>query len=488
MQKNEVIENLGKKRLNKKIITFAIIGVIGIVLIAFIILSVVYFGSDKDIPVNGSANETGLIDKPEHFINDTITVVNQTGNQTITSTGSSTSGGSSGGGGSGGSSGGGESGCSPSLNCDYYYDLGECGNGLFDGCSNVLECLDCLDGEVCVNGSCVAEEVSWDDYISYWKFDGDADDETGINNGTIFGDARFVEGQNGQALEFDGEGDYVEANSILSILSYSNNYSVCFWIYFDKVTSNSNGIMSQIIDSGSRLEIHSINSIAPEISFGHYNGSSYNAVKADTTVTENVWYHFCAINYANQTKRMYKDGIDDTAASTNTLSPGSSAQNLQIGKVSTTYFNGSIDDVLIFNRSLSADEILQIYNLMEDCSDIDDCSQRDCKSLVTCDPNKTGGYDYWDLKGCAYNYLDSGIVCDDNLFCTFAGTSVCDGVGNCEIGIFEDCSDSIACTDDSCVEGVDSCIHQHIVNDDNCLVPGEICDVLLDCVLDPCAF
>jgi len=60
LRKEEVIKpnffigELQKKRLNKKIITFAIIGIIGIVLIVLIILSVAYFGSDKDVPTNES--------------------------------------------------------------------------------------------------------------------------------------------------------------------------------------------------------------------------------------------------------------------------------------------------------------------------------------------------------------------------------------------------------------------------------------------------
>jgi len=181
--------------MQKKIFVFTVIGIISVVIVILAILGFTYVTDLEDSVENVASNESRIIQKPTPFDtnnNETEEIINATISKTSST--SSSSGGSSGGGGSSGSSGGGETGCSPSLDCEYYYNLGECGNGLFDGCSNSLNCLSCLDGEVCVNGSCVAEAVSWDDYISYWKFDGDANDSgPGGNDGSIFGDAYFVD-------------------------------------------------------------------------------------------------------------------------------------------------------------------------------------------------------------------------------------------------------------------------------------------------------
>ena len=47
------------------------------------------------------------------------------------------------------------------------------------------------------------------DYVSWWRFEDNANDEAGLNNGTING-ATFVDGKFGKALQFDGVDDYVE--------------------------------------------------------------------------------------------------------------------------------------------------------------------------------------------------------------------------------------------------------------------------------------
>lgn len=147
------------------------------------------------------------------------------------------------------------------------------------------------------------------------------------------------------------------------------------------------------------------------------------------------------------------------------------------------YFNGQIDDVLIYDRALAQAEILEIYSSQSECSSIDDCASIECMNLVACDPPQTGGYDYYNPMGCGYNHLTSGTGCDDGLYCTVNGTSTCDGAGSCTGGTALDCSDSVACTDDSCNESTDSC--DNIENDDNC-DPEDMCDELQGCIPDPC--
>ena len=79
--------------------------------------------------------------------------------------------------------------------------------------------------------------------------------------------------------------------------------------------------------------------------------------------------------------------------------------------------------------------------------------------------------------------------CEDTLFCT--GTETCDAHGHCQDGTAVHCDDGVACTDDSCNEGTDSC--DNVPNDalcDNGLYcdGDETCDALLDCQpgSDPC--
>ena len=87
-------------------------------------------------------------------------------------------------------------------------------------------------------------------------------------------------------------------------------------------------------------------------------------VASDGTLTDTDWHHLAG-TFDGTTGRLYLDGVatgtPDTSGSlvTNNL-------NLYIGRntdpdVATTYFNGLIDDVRIYNRALSAQEVKQLY-------------------------------------------------------------------------------------------------------------------------------
>lgn len=86
------------------------------------------------------------------------------------------------------------------------------------------------------------------------------------------------------------------------------------------------------------------------------------------------------------------------------------------------------------------------------------------------------------------SHVANSALCDDGLYCN--GAEFCDPVLDCRLGP-DPCDDAVACTDDSCIEATDTCVHT--ANDLNCddglFCNGpEFCDPLLDCQLgpDPC--
>ena len=102
-------------------------------------------------------------------------------------------------------------------------------------------------------------------------------------------------------------------------------------------------------------------------------------------------------------------------------------------------------------------------------------------NLMVCDPYQAVVHDYYDMRGCGYDYLASGTACDDNLFCSV--NDVCDGLGSCVGGGALDCSDGVSCTDDFCNDVSNSC--DNVLNDGNCL-GADVCHPTLDCIPDPC--
>ncbi|MCP4246523.1 MAG: hypothetical protein GY778_05690 [bacterium] len=73
-------------------------------------------------------------------------------------------------------------------------------------------------------------------------------------------------------------------------------------------------------------------------------------------------------------------------------------------------------------------------------------------------------------------------ACDNGDFCD--GAETCDAFGECAAGTAVDCDDGVACTDDSCNEGTDSC--DNVANDGLCdngdfCDGAETCDAVADC-------
>jgi len=86
-------------------------------------------------------------------------------------------------------------------------------------------------------------------------------------------------------------------------------------------------------------------------------------VSSTDNVTENTWYHV-AFTYDRQNLKLYLNGVlNNTAVNTSRINSVTTAY-LTIGSLSMgsgQFFDGVIDDVQIYNRSLSAEQVLALY-------------------------------------------------------------------------------------------------------------------------------
>ncbi len=118
------------------------------------------------------------------------------------------------------------------------------------------------------------------------------------------------------------------------------------------------------------------------------------------------------------------------------------------------------------------------------CNGAETCVAGSCQAGTTVNCN--------DGVGCTTDTCNEGTAscdnvpnngnCDDGLFCN--GTETCDAVLDCQAGTVVNCSDGIACTNDSCNEATNSCdnVTSNANCDDGLFCNGaEVCDVALDC-------
>ena len=211
------------------------------------------------------------------------------------------------------------------------------------------------------------------------------------NNGSVVGAIPTVDGKLGGAFEFDGDGDYISLGNDSS-LKPSLPVTISAWVKINK-NNIANAIFgssrSDSIHYGVWLYIDTNDKI--HCSFGDGTGGATSDRRGKTSATSLLigeWYHVsCVINGATNLS-LYLNGIDDNGAYSGTggALAYSSADALIGRHISSSIFdmNGSIDEVGIWNRSLSSSEILTLYQkgagtygngttLSKECSGVDNC-------------------------------------------------------------------------------------------------------------------
>ncbi len=193
--------------------------------------------------------------------------------------------------------------------------------------------------------------------VGYWTFDGNKmagvtayDSSSSGNNGTMTNGPIPTLGKVGQALNFDGSDDYVAFNSGYTLGNFS---TVSAWINLN----NTSGI--QTITQGTTATRYFIwNSTQFQYSENTVTFSSGNV-----SITPGQWYHVAAVRdtAAVEIVSFYVNGVlisSSTAAIQN-----QNFFNYINSPTAGRVLNGKIDEVRIYNRSLSADEIKALYNV-----------------------------------------------------------------------------------------------------------------------------
>jgi len=158
---------------------------------------------------------------------------------------------------------------------------------------------------------------------------------------------------------FDGDDDYVDLGTqVKDYIDINKNYTISMWIKANRITGDDMIVFGSTIDNNNRMGIKIETGGGDNIRLGHWDGSSYHTASGDINV--NSWTHITMTNNEGDVSG-YINGV----LLTNT---GASATSTTVATVigATTLkslnFNGSIDQIGIWNRSLSEEEIKSLYN------------------------------------------------------------------------------------------------------------------------------
>jgi hypothetical protein len=168
------------------------------------------------------------------------------------------------------------------------------------------------------------------------------------NDGTTYGGATYgTDGKFNTALSFDGVNDYIQASLGSDI---GNSFTMGAWFYADSLPNDTwQGIVTNadgepgIWIYGNRIDYWA-------------NGGSH--LSADS-ISTNTWYHV-AIVFDGSNGRLYINGQLDPNSPASLASD--SITTIKIGSSWwDEYYRGIIDEVSIWDRTLSASEILDHY-------------------------------------------------------------------------------------------------------------------------------
>lgn len=232
----------------------------------------------------------------------------------------------------------------------------------------ILVCSGFVIAETCGTGSSTG-------MISYWRLDnatGDVVDSYYDNAGIVGGDVtRDVAGKVNKAFDFDGNGDYVRVNDHSSIdKDAGENMTWAFWININSFPTgvDDGDIILQKRGSGEGNSGYEFGlNDDGELFFQVDDGPNSFGILSSGLLSLNTWY-FVTFVIEGGNGTIYLNGsFDNVNINANYANGMPNSYDLSIGYdlrgPATLYdLDGTLDEIAIYERALSAAEVQQLYS------------------------------------------------------------------------------------------------------------------------------
>ena len=213
----------------------------------------------------------------------------------------------------------------------------------------------------------------WRGLAAYYPFNGNANDIVGTNNGVIYGGVALAPdrfGSNNSAYIFNGVDGYMDIGNPVG--NSPTNLTECAWVKILSRETTAEPVSPPMDAIITKREIPLTGSGWPTLgiaSGGPSTGAGVVALDADfyfnpctgTTLTPlNTWVFLCEV-CSNGIYQIYVNGhLENTISDPRTLSSDEDMYLMHSGAFNS-HCNGVLDDVRIYNRALSSDEVAQLF-------------------------------------------------------------------------------------------------------------------------------
>jgi hypothetical protein len=215
--------------------------------------------------------------------------------------------------------------------------------------------------------------------VGWWPFNGNANDESGNGNNGVVNGATLITDRFGvanKAYSFNGVSNYIDVNDVSSLRLNNTDYTISFWTYINAYSTGggtafiykrSNGSQNGWALGADQGAQNKLFMIASE----NTDPRGYST----TTLTLSGWHNVTIVySLTSQVLKFYIDGVLDNTttgvdSNFNPVSglptPSASCNSVmrfgQDTKNNSYCLNGKIDDIAIYNRALTQQEITNLY-------------------------------------------------------------------------------------------------------------------------------
>ncbi len=354
-------------------------------------------------------------------------------------------------------------------------------------CSCVSAPCECAPGFVGDGASCCLPE--YDGIVAWWPGQDNANDSAGINDGS-FPAAAYTGGKVGRAFDFRGIDESIDVADAPELQLEAGDFSMTAWILIPKETdpfdpdatlSGAHTILDKISDenpaaafAGYRVTV--LAGDEPDNPFGDagvvracYALADLGGAGVDgrrcyqgtTNVADGNYHHIAVVKAgvgASDDIKIYVDANEEAmfVGFTGQAAQGTSSMRIGARHGGSVFFDGIIDELMLFDRTLASGEIQSLI----DADAVGFCPNECADGTNTCDPSAvcTDALDGFSCE-CPAGYFGDGFTCrllcqegEDNCACSTPGDpDTCE----CSEGFIGE--GSICVDRDECAEGIDNC-------------------------------
>jgi hypothetical protein len=210
--------------------------------------------------------------------------------------------------------------------------------------------------------------------VGWWPFNGNANDESGngnnlINNGALLTTDRL--GLQSKAYSYSGQAGNGVTGTYMTIpnigINMMDSFSISIWVYEQSVLGDGESFIS-FGDNGSSISIYRNGYSLPTSGAGLLGLAYGNTqVISSTSAIQNQWVMYSITRENNFLKGYINDSLIGTVSNLTPTSISNSGNYIArhtwgpASNQTSTRFNGKLDDIGIWNRALTQQEITALY-------------------------------------------------------------------------------------------------------------------------------